>query len=214
MSSCAALLRCVQVVRDAAVTRFADAKPEMAARNLDDSPCDRNFAIHGRDRKSARDHRAVPSSAFALMKDAAAKAPLAPEPFLVAGMQAQLGGDNAKAQRAFEAAQWRDPRSLPAAYFLADRYLRSGMLDCGLAEVAALARLSPNGPAGVGALPCGLCAQSGELAGAAAGCFETTRGSPIPALVNLAVERANDPGALALLDPRRALRRQRGLRQR
>ena len=43
------------------------------------------------------------------------------------------------------AAQWRDPRSLPAAYFLADYYLRTGHVLAGLEQTTLLARLSPNG---------------------------------------------------------------------
>jgi hypothetical protein len=65
--------------------------------------------------------------------------------------RASLAGETAIAQRAFEEAQWRDPRSLPAAYFLADRYFRSGDVRHGLHEVAALARLSPDG--GAAAVP-------------------------------------------------------------
>ena len=37
---------------------------------------------------------------------------------------AKLHGDTEAAKRAFLAAQWRDPRSLPAAYFLANYYFR------------------------------------------------------------------------------------------
>jgi hypothetical protein len=50
---------------------------------------------------------------------------------------------------AFLAAEWRDPRSLPARYFLANDYLRSGNAMAGLKEFAALATLVPNGPANV-----------------------------------------------------------------
>ena len=197
----AALLVGVQVVRDAAVTRFADAKPEMAGEFWTNHPAAEISRSMVEIAKAARDHRAVPSSAFALMNDAAAKAPLAPEPFLVAGIQAQLGGDNAKAQRAFEAAQWRDPRSLPAAYFLADRYFATGNLDRGLAEVAALARLAPNGPAGVGPY---LAAYARNPANwpALRRLFRNNPRIAEPALVNLAVNVQTIPALLALLDPR------------
>jgi hypothetical protein len=95
--------------------------------------------------RAARDRRSVPESVFASMADIAVKEPLASEPFLVRGVRAELSGDGATAQHAFEAAQWRDPRSLPAAYFLADRYFRLGDADRGLSQVAALSRLSPTG---------------------------------------------------------------------
>jgi hypothetical protein len=80
-----------------------------------------------------------------MIDDAAAKAPLAPEPFLVRGVQAQTSGDAEAARRAFVAAQARDPRSLPAAYFLADYYFRAGRALDGLEQAAVLARLSPAG---------------------------------------------------------------------
>lgn len=84
-----------------------------------------------------------------MIDDAAAKSPLASEPFLVRGVQAQTAGDMRVATRAFLAAQWRDPRSLPAAYFLADHYFRAGDPLRGLSETALLARLSPGGDAAV-----------------------------------------------------------------
>jgi hypothetical protein len=83
---------------------------------------------------------------FATVDDAAVKAPISPVPYLVRGVQAQLSGDMATAERAFVAAQWRDPRSLAAAYFLADRYFRAGETKNALSEVAALSRLAGGGP--------------------------------------------------------------------
>ncbi|MCL6740401.1 hypothetical protein LZ518_04560 [Sphingomonas sp. RB56-2] len=77
------------------------------------------------------------------MLAASAKAPLAPEPFLVRGVQAQVANDQALAARAFLQARKRDPRSVPARYFLADHYLATGQTQRGLAEIAALTRLVP-----------------------------------------------------------------------
>jgi hypothetical protein len=74
---------------------------------------------------------------------ASAKAPLAPEPFLVRGVEAQLAGDQSTALRAFLAARHRNPRTIAARYFLADHYLRAGQTGPGLAEISALARLVP-----------------------------------------------------------------------
>jgi hypothetical protein len=85
-----------------------------------------------------------------VLRDAALKAPLAQEPFLVAGVQAQLGGKGSLALAAFDAAERRDPRSLPAHYFLADTLFRSGDSRRGLEEIGILARLAPNGLASVG----------------------------------------------------------------
>jgi hypothetical protein len=146
----AALLVAILVVRNAAVMALADTRPAAAAQFWSSHPqTDLSTAMTGIAR-AARDRRPVPASAFATMADVAAKDPLAPEPFLVRGVQAQLSGDGVTAQKAFEAAQWRDPRSLPAAYFLADRYLRVGEIARGLNEVGTLARLSPYGPATIG----------------------------------------------------------------
>jgi hypothetical protein len=74
---------------------------------------------------------------------ASAKAPLAPEPFLVRGVEAQLAGNESLALRAFLAARQRNPRTIAARYFLADHYLKAGQTGPGLAEISALARLVP-----------------------------------------------------------------------
>lgn len=72
-----------------------------------------------------------------------AKAPLAPEPFLVRGVEAQLAGDQTRALQAFLAARDRNPRTIAARYFLADHYLKAGQTGPGLAEISVLARLVP-----------------------------------------------------------------------
>lgn len=146
----AALLISVQIVRTAAVSALASSKPYSAARVWSGHPAVEisrgmtDIAI------AARAGRPAPTGVYALMTRAAVQEPLAPEPFLVRGVQAQLAGNMLAAQRDFEAAQSRDPRSLPAAYFLADRFLRRGNVERGLREAAALARLSPNGATLVG----------------------------------------------------------------
>jgi hypothetical protein len=134
------------------------------------------------------------------MTDAAAKDPLAPEPFLVRGVQAELAGDGVSAQRAFEAAQWRDPRSLPAAYFLADRYFKTGDTIRGLQEVAALARLSPNGAQTVGPYLAAYAKNSANWPTLRA----LFRSDPLladPALIALASNIETAPAVLQLADP-------------
>ena len=197
----AALLLAVQVVRDSAVARLAVARPASAAGLWSSHPDTEISLAMVQIAQAAHDRRAVPPSVFALMDDAAAKAPLAAEPFLVRGVEAQVAGDHVKAQHAFEAAQWRDPRSLPAAYFLADRYLRVGNIDRGLAEVAALARLAPNGPTGVGPY---LAAYARNPANwpALRRLFRNNPRLAEPALVDLAVNIDTVPAVLALADPR------------
>ena len=140
-----ALLLAVQVVRNAAVVALAPLHPETAAQFWPDHPSveiSQGMAQIGRD---ARARKSIDQRVFAMIQDAAIKAPLSSEPFLVRGVQAQTAGDAKAAKRAFLSAQSRDPRSLPAAYFLADYYVRSGQALPGLQQTVLLARLSPGG---------------------------------------------------------------------
>jgi hypothetical protein len=196
----AALLVAAQVVRNAAVMALAETKPAAAAQLWSRHPATEISGGMTEIARAAHDHRPVPESVFASIFDAAAKEPLAPEPFLVRGVQAQLAGDGAVAQRAFEAAQWRDPRSLPATYFLADRYFQIGDTRRGLGEIAALARLSPNGPQTVGPY---LAAYARNPANWPA-LRSLFRSNPLladPALIALASNVDTVPAVLALADP-------------
>lgn len=144
-----ALLLGVQVVRNAAVEALADGSPNAAARFWSSHPAVEIAQGMTQIGKAARERRPVPGEAFGAIYDAAAKAPLSAEPFLVRGVQAQLAGKTAVAIQAFVAAELRDPRSLPAHYFLADAYFKAADSRHGLEEVGVLARLSPNGTASV-----------------------------------------------------------------
>lgn len=141
----AVLLLAIQVSRNAAVSGLSPASPERAASLWPAHPASEVSLAMVQIARAARGHQAMPHSAFAMMDAASVSAPLAPEPYLVRGVQSQLSGDLATAQRAFEAAQWRDPRSLPTAYFLADRFFKANDASRGLRQIAALARLSPGG---------------------------------------------------------------------
>ena len=141
----AALLLAVQIVRNGAVTALATLKPSAAAKLWADHPSveiSLGLADIGR---ATRERRTIDPRTFAMIDDAAAKSPLASEPFLVRGVEVQVHGDLDTARRAFLEAQWRDPRSTPAAYFLANYYYRSGNGLKGLEQTALLARLSPGG---------------------------------------------------------------------
>ena len=140
-----ALLLAVQVVRNAAVQALATDQPTAAARIWRGHPSVETSLALAEIGRAARERTAIDPRNFALVNDAARKAPLATEPFLVRGVQAQTAGDLASASQAFLAAQWRDPRSLPAAYFLADYDFRTGHVLEGLEETTLLARLSPGG---------------------------------------------------------------------
>jgi hypothetical protein len=144
-----ALLLAAQVVRNAAVEALAPLHPDRAARIWADHPLVEiglGLAEIGR---ASRDREPVNPTAFAMINHAATQAPLSPQPFLVRGVQAQTEGNADAATRAFAAAQWRDPRSLPAAYFLANAYFQRGDSLHGLEQTGILARLSPGGSAAV-----------------------------------------------------------------
>ncbi|HEV8407222.1 MAG TPA: hypothetical protein VGQ34_04735, partial [Sphingomicrobium sp.] len=141
----AALLLAVQIVRNGAVDALATLKPGYAAKFWPGHPSveiSLGLADIGR---SSHERRAIDPHTFAMLDDAAAKSPLSPEPFLVRGVASEVGGDLQTAKRSFLEAQWRDPRSLPASYFLAGYYYRTGQALEGLEQTALLARLSPGG---------------------------------------------------------------------
>jgi len=201
VAAIAALLVATQAVRNAAVRAFAETSPGNASRMWAGHPASEIGVAMTDIARASRARRAIPASAFAQIADAAVKAPLAPQPFLVRGVRAGLAGDGLEAQRLFEAAQWRDPRSLPAAYFLADSYFRSGDLTHGLREVAALARLTPDG--GTAAIPyVAQYAASPANWPALRGLFRSNPQFSRPVLVSLASDVRTVPAVLALADPR------------
>lgn len=193
-------LLATQVIRNAAVESFGARKPEILARFWPSHPTSEIASAMTEIARASRDRRPVPKNAFALMSEAAAREPLATEPYLVRGVQAELAGDGTLAQHAFQAAQWRDPRSLPAAYFLADRYFRTGDVVQGLTEVAALARLAPNGNVTVAPY---LAAYSGNPANwpALRTLFRANPGLAQSALLAMASNLATVPAVMALADP-------------
>jgi hypothetical protein len=141
----AALLTGVEIVRNAAVVQYAETKPQLAARIWPSHPASKLWLGLTEIGQSARRRAPVAPSTFDLVWNAARKAPLFPEPFLVRGIQAQLAGNQQVAEQAFLAARLRDGRSIPARYFLAEQYFRRGDAPRGLREIAVLARLVPDG---------------------------------------------------------------------
>lgn len=140
-----ALLLAVQIVRSAAVSALATLHPNSAAKVWAGHPAVEISLALADIGRAARERKAIDPRIFAMTNDAAAKAPLSAEPFLVRGVQAQVDGHSEAEKRAFLAAQWRDPRSMPAAYFLADYYFQAGETLQGLQQTVVLARLSPRG---------------------------------------------------------------------
>jgi hypothetical protein len=198
---CAAGLLAVKIFRNAAVEALAQSQPARAATFWSDHPATELSLGMTRIAQASRSRRPIPASAFALIGDAAAKEPLAPEPFLVRGIQAQLAGEDTTAQRAFEAAQWRDPRSLPAAYFLADRYFHTGNKVGGLREVGALARLSPSGNVTVAPYLAEYAADPSNWP-TLRRLFQSNPGLADPTLIRLSDNIDTVPAVLALADPR------------
>ncbi len=138
-----ALALAMQTIRNAAVMQLAALQPPAAARFWEDHPEVGIAEAMAEIGAAARARATVGPETFDRLDEAAIKSPLSPEPFLVHGVQAQTAGDMQRASRAFRDAQWRDPRSVPAAYFLAQYYLRSGAVSDGLKQTALLSRLMP-----------------------------------------------------------------------
>ena len=135
----------VQVVRNAAVRALSEIAPQSAARVWPGHPDAELPLAMTEIAEAVREGRAVPPEVFDRVYGASRTAPLKLEPFLVRGVQAQLSGDSALAEQSFVQARWRDGRSRPARYFLAEHYLRRRDAARGLREIAVLARLVPDG---------------------------------------------------------------------
>lgn len=140
-----ALLIATVAIRNAAVQAWTEKDPKRASTVWSGYP-DTQISLGIIEIAEAmRDRKPVSAAAFQRIDSAALRAPLAPEPYLVHGVAADLAGDSRTAEHDFIAAQRRDPRSLAAAYFLAERYFRSGDAARGLTQIALLSRLAPNG---------------------------------------------------------------------
>jgi hypothetical protein len=74
---------------------------------------------------------------------ALARAPLADEPFLIAGVAAIAAGRAGQGEALLEEARRRDPRQRTARLFLLDRYLRTNRIDEAGIELTALRGLVP-----------------------------------------------------------------------
>lgn len=144
-----ALLTAWMVFRSAFVAAYASRDPAKAAAVWSGHPAVIFAAGLDEVGRMAAAGKPVNNATVDRLLAASIKAPLAPEPFLVRGVQAQVAGDQALAERAFLEARRRDPRSVAAHYFLADIYVRTGQTRRGLGEITALARLVPQSLQGV-----------------------------------------------------------------
>lgn len=134
----------IEAIRNSAVIAYSELRPDLAAPLWSGHPKVEISRAMVEIADAARARKPVDPAAFALVDDAARKAPLSPEPFLVHGVRQSVAG-NRQARQDFIEAQRRDPRSMPAAYFLANDYFRTGQALPGLKQAALLARLFPDG---------------------------------------------------------------------
>ena len=77
------------------------------------------------------------------IEQSARGAPLAAEPFIAAGLDANARDRPDQAFRLFQQARLRDPRSIATRYWLFDYYLRTGRFADGIDEAQPLLRLQP-----------------------------------------------------------------------
>lgn len=94
---------------------------------------------------SAARNEGAPPKVQATIQEAAIKAPLSPDPFLIAGAVAEAEGRGAAAERLLLAARDRDPRSRGTRFLLAERYVRTGRIAAGLMEMQSLVSLQARG---------------------------------------------------------------------
>ncbi|WP_309662847.1 hypothetical protein [Sphingomonas sp.] len=139
----------VQVIRTAAVTDDMS-RATLAMRLWPSHPAVLTDRTMGEIGVRAAHGQSLTPAILTQVDQIASKSPLAPEPFLIKGALAQVQHNQARAEQLFIAAQARDPRSVAARYFLADRYLRSGRTSQALSEIAVLSQLFPQGMAGFG----------------------------------------------------------------
>lgn len=144
-----ALMLAGLVVREVFVDSYAEPRPAKAALVWPGHPSVILASGLAEVGTAAASAQPVNPATIRRMLAAAAKAPLAPEPFLVRGVEAQVAGDETLAFRAFREARSRDPRSIAARYFLADHYLKTGQAPQGLTELSALTRLVPQSLEGI-----------------------------------------------------------------
>ena len=139
------LLLATAVVRNASVEAWAESRPDLAARLWASHPDVERIDLMAKVGGSARAGEGAGPDIRLRSVRLAAQQPLAVEPYLIAGVAAQMEGSRNRAERLFNAAHRRDVRSLPAHFFLADLYLKSDRLAPALREIAHLGRLSPGG---------------------------------------------------------------------
>lgn len=204
-----ALLLAIGAVRAALVALPFAQRPIPASAMWSSHPAlliDRAMTLVG---DSARLGRAVPPEARALLRKAAVRDPLAPEPFLVEGTFAQVERRDADAERLFRAAKARDPRGAAARYFLAEREVETGRYGEALREMAVLARIVPGAEAQFTPTLVAF-AREPQAVPVLAQFFDRSPSFAPAVLSSLAQDPANADLVLALAGPRHAALPERG----
>jgi hypothetical protein len=138
------LVVAVQVIRAAAVTDRAR-HSTLAAALWPSHPGVRTDRLYLDVASAAAANRPVPESVRADVRYIAERAPLSPDPYLIAAAVKETQGQSAAAERLLLTARDRDPRSRGTRYLLADRFLRTGRVVEGLNEIRVLIGLNDRG---------------------------------------------------------------------
>jgi hypothetical protein len=136
----------ITAVRSAAVDAWAEDRPALASGAWANHPGAMLSSALASIGQAAAQGRPPDARTLHMVTAAAQRAPLAPEPFLVAGTEALGSGRLEQAGRLLQEARRRDPRAVAPRVLLADLYLRERRTAEGLQELAALSRLAPGGP--------------------------------------------------------------------
>lgn len=137
------VLTVTYIARNAFVAAFADTNLDRAERLWAGHPSVLSARAMIEVGQAAARARPLGSGTHALVNDVALAEPLAPQPFLIAGAEAQRNGDIRKAKRLLLSARHRDPREPAARFLLAEQYISEGRLPEGVSEAAVLGRLLP-----------------------------------------------------------------------
>lgn len=129
-----------QVVRTSAVDGLLKLRPNAAAAV---SPKDPRTAIAVAMFEFRQRNGTISRARSGPAIQALSRAPLAEEPFVLAGLKARIAGDTGKAERLLTEARDRNPRSRLARLILLDGYLRTNRVDKAMIEISVLAALIP-----------------------------------------------------------------------
>ena len=118
----------VYISRSAFVANYADLELARAERVWPDHPTVLSARAMLDVAKAAAKGRPLEKATRVLVADVARAEPLAPEPFVIVGAEAQRNGNTAAAERLLLHARRRDPRAPAAHFLLAQQYISQGRL--------------------------------------------------------------------------------------